>query len=523
MKRVSLLDCTLRDGGYVNDWRFGQDTVRGFIRKITQTGIEFCEVGFIGGDTYDPEKSIFPDSESFRNVIQEKHGTRFVGMVDMKNPVPLERFSMCDGSSIDGVRIIFKRDKMDEAYGYCRALIDLGYLVFVNFVETDMYSDSEFIEGIRKFNELKPYAISIVDTFGLIKRKQFLRLVYIADNNMDPDIMLCYHGHNNLQQAFGNAEALVELNLRRNVCIDACVFGMGRGAGNLCLELFADFMNENYDTDYRIEPMLEIMDEYLNGIFKSKFWGYSVPLYLSAVNRCHPNYAIHLAKKNTLTVTGFNELLKGMSQDDRTRYSEEVAEKYYRKFQDDSFDDSEHLARLRKIFAGRDVVLLAPGKTILKYQDEIASVRKNTGAIYVAVNFDGERFDPDFIFISNVRRTNRIGGKSKSLRIVTSNMKDLGASDYVLNFAGLTSGESQVFDNSGLMALNMLAKVGAGHVFVAGMDGYSTLNSSDYYDGEIDGETTKLADAKNSLISMELKKVSRKLQLTFITPTFYSV
>ncbi len=92
----------------------------------------------------------------------------------------------------------------------------------------------------------------------------------------------------------GNAEALVEMNLKRDICIDACVFGMGRGAGNLNLELFAEYMNENYDTEYRVEPMLEIMDEYLNDIYREKSWGYSLPLYLSASTGCHPNYAIYL-------------------------------------------------------------------------------------------------------------------------------------------------------------------------------------------------------------------------------------
>ena len=122
----------------------------------------------------------------------------------------------------------------------------------------------------------------------------------------------------------------------------------------------------------------------------------------------------------------------------------------------------------------------------------------------VAVNFDGEKLDPDFIFISNV-------------------MKDLGSFDFVLDFAGLASSEEQVFDNSGLMALNMLVKAGVSHIFAAGMDGYSTLNTTDYYDGEVDGETTQIADEKNSLISREIKKISGLIPLTFITPTYYSV
>lgn len=120
------------------------------------------------------------------------------------------------------------------------------------------------------------------------------------------------------------------MNLNRDLCIDACAFGMGRGAGNLNLELFAEHMNENYGTNYEIEPMLEIMDEYLNEIYKTKFWGYSIPLYLSATIGCHPNYAIYLEEEDSLPVKAFNELLKSIPDSERTRYSKEKAEAYYR-------------------------------------------------------------------------------------------------------------------------------------------------------------------------------------------------
>lgn len=260
MRKIYLLDCTLRDGGYINDWRFGRETIKGFCKKIARTGIEILEVGFIKRDTYDPDQSLFPDVQSFTDMIQPKsENMMYVGMLDMSAPIPLDRLVPCDGSSLDGIRVIFKKEKIEEAYIYCKRIMELGYKLFVNFVGTDLYTDKEFIEGIQKFNTLHPFALSIVDSFGLIKRKHFLRLVYLADNNLAPGIILAYHAHNNLQQAFGNAEALVEMNLKRDLCIDACVFGMGRGAGNLNLELFAEYMNESYDTQYRISitPLIE--------------------------------------------------------------------------------------------------------------------------------------------------------------------------------------------------------------------------------------------------------------------------
>ena len=149
MGRVVLLDCTLRDGGYINDWCFGEENIKGFCRKIAQTGIEICEVGFIKGDTYDPKKSVFPDIESFKNVIQPKSKRmKYVGMIDMSAPIPMDRIVPFDGTSIDGIRVIFKKDKIDEAYEYCKYIQDLGYFVSVNFVGTDSYTDKEFIGGI---------------------------------------------------------------------------------------------------------------------------------------------------------------------------------------------------------------------------------------------------------------------------------------------------------------------------------------------------------------------------------------
>lgn len=231
MGKVYLLDCTLRDGGYVNNWEFGEEAIKGFSQKIAQTGIEIFEVGFIKGDTFDPNRSVFPDVQSIAPMIQPKSDRmKYVGMLDMSAPIPLDRIVPYDGTSIDGIRVIFKKDKIEEAYTYCKRIQELGYFISVNFVGTDSYTDKEFIEGIEKFNTLHPFAMSIVDTFGMIKRKQFLRLAYIADNNMAEGVTLAYHAHNNLQLAFGNAEALVEMNLKRDLIIDACVFGMGRGA-----------------------------------------------------------------------------------------------------------------------------------------------------------------------------------------------------------------------------------------------------------------------------------------------------
>ena len=86
MGNIFLLDCTLRDGGYVNDWLFGKSTIAGFCGKIARTRIEMFEVGFIKGDSYDENRSVFPDTDSFKSVIQPKASASFLYSGNDKSP-----------------------------------------------------------------------------------------------------------------------------------------------------------------------------------------------------------------------------------------------------------------------------------------------------------------------------------------------------------------------------------------------------------------------------------------------------
>lgn len=521
MKNVKLLDCTLRDGGYLNDWNFGNRAIRGTAEKIAQTGIDFFEIGFIKNEPSSPDRTIFSSVQSIAPFIAPKSQfLTYLAMIDCKCPPPVESIPVYDGTSVDGIRVIFKKDKIDFAYDYCSAIKAKGYKLFVQFVGTDSYTDIEFVEAIQKFNKLSPYAMSIVDTFGNIKRKQFLRLVYLADNNMDRGIALGYHGHNNLQQAFGNAVTMVEMNLPREICIDACVFGMGRGAGNLNLELFADHMNENYGADYKIEPMLEIMDDYLNEIYRRRFWGYCLPYYLSATNNCHPNYAIYLEEKHSLTEKSFNEILKSIPLENRRNYKKEDAERFYKQYMDHYYDDRETVENLRPLFFQKDILLLAPGMSIVRESKMIHEFIQQKKPVVVAVNCIPPDYDYDFVFSSNMRRYGdiQVGGSAK--RIVTSNLKDLAGWDYMLNFNSYALSEPDLMDNSGLMFLNFLRFVGPSNIYIAGMDGYST--EGNYYKVSADYDRTTF-DRRNAQIQEKLLDMSKGMNVSLITKSIYEV
>lgn len=523
MKNISLLDCTLRDGGYVNDWHFGSKAIYHIVKKMVLSGVEYLELGFVRDCEYNPDYSLFNGNTSVSGMITPKNpGVKYVGMIDMGRPIPLKKLGERTKEGFDLFRVIFKKDKIEEACGYIGRLRGLGYEVFAQAVGTNGYSDGEWIDLICRFNALPIQAFYIVDSFGLMKKRDFLRYAEIADHNLRKDVILGYHSHNNMQQAMENASSMTEMNLKRDIVIDASVYGMGRGAGNLNMELFAAYMNENFGRSYRIEPMLEIIDEYLDAIHKEKFWGYSLPFYLSAQNGCHPNYAVYFAAKGTLTAKSYDEILKSIPPEDKASYSKEKAENFYKAYQEQFIDDRETVRALEREFAGRDILLLGPGASLTTQKDKIKSYMDEEDPLVIALNFIPEDFRCDYVFSCHMRRYKDIQDAEGVRKIVTSNLREAVNYQYMINFSSYMAHAPEVMENSGIMCVNFLRHLGIKRVHLAGLDGYDTSSDRNYVSSGLEyGFPAQEARLRNQLIRKEFQEMSGEIELDFLTKSVY--
>ncbi len=523
MGKISVLDCTLRDGGYINDWDFGEKAIKEITKKMVRTGIEYYEIGFIKDVEYDPNRSVFSGNESVAHMIEPKaeHVT-YLGMVDMNAPIPLEKLGERVPYGFDGLRVIFKKKKIKEGYEYCKRAVEMGYVTTAQLVGTNEYSDDELVDTVNKFNSLDILGLAIVDTFGLIEKKDFLRMVKLIDQNLRDEIALCYHSHNNLQQAMANATALLEQNLKRDIIIDACVFGMGRGAGNLNMELFVRFLNEYYGKSYRVEPFLEIIDEYLNDIYRKAFWGYSLPFYLSAVNGCHPNYAKYFADKNTLTVKAFNEILRSIPSGIKEIYSAENAEKIYIDFMENFEDDKEDLERLRSEIDKKNVLLIASGPSVRKEKKKIEDYIEKNRPVVISLNYIPEEIAVDYVFSCHMRRFRLIQDNIDVRKIISSNIRDAINYDYKVNFSSYASDKKEIMDNSGVMFVKLLIEIGVTKVTLAGMDGYKTDNVNNYVNPELEYNFSRnMLELRNRLIKESLRELSGNIEISFLTDSIY--
>ena len=513
---VKVLDCTLRDGGYVNNFAFGEGSTKKIISDLVDSGLEYVEVGFFRNTKSDTETTVFTSFSDVDDFFPtDKKDSKFFAMI-VYGTFDIDKIPMKSQTKIDGIRVTFKKKEIDEALIYIKKIQEKGYVVSANPTGVHQYSDNELLSLIGKINQYNPDIFAIVDTLGLLKSDELLRIFYLVNHNLNKDITIAFHSHNNLQLSFSNAQALLASNTKRELIIDASVRGMGRGAGNLCTELLLQYLNDNFDKKYNLIPILKIIDEQIDKIYATNPWGYNVPYYLAASMKCHPNYASFLTDKASISVESMSEILALIPENKKSNYDEKLIQELYLRYQENEINDTHALENLKNNVANRDVLIIAPGKSINLYKDKILSYIKEKKPYVISINFRPEAFEVDNVFISNARRFSEQTSFENVL--VTSNIK----SENVITFNyGSYLNNSEMADNSCLMLLKILIKAGIKTVVFAGMDGFSNGNDNYFDISMINNAKLGEFDKRNEVMHTMLQSLVKSINMTFLTPSLY--
>ena len=522
MQKIKLLDCTLRDGGYVNNWEFGNQVMQKVVKKVLNAGADVIELGYLSTkNSGNIDVARFSsECDARRLYVPSKRDSQDYAVMVNLGEFPIENMPVAqDDSPI--IRVAFHKKNLNEAFEYFAGLEKLGYRYFIQPMGVLNYNDEEFVQLVGRANCTNAEAFYIVDSFGVIEMKDFRRLIFIADCNLHEKMTLGYHAHNNLQQAYSNAKYMVEQNLEHNLIIDASVFGMGRGAGNLNIELFAAYLNQNHQKNYNIEPILEVFDECLKPIFASHFWGYSLPFYLSSIHNCHPNYASFFSEKNTLSVKSMHELLGMISDEDRISFSKEKASEYYMRYQENYINDLQGLDFIANEVGERSVVILAPGSSLKTSKKDIdAFILEHKSAVF-GVGQAADSYKYDFLFVSNEKRSPNVK-PDNVLRIIKTSNLPKNEEDILLNYSSYVIENEVVADNPTLMLLKVFIAIGVQEVTIAGFDGFSADPNENYFQKGLSmGSSVFSKEMRNEQTSIELAKLMDKIKVNFLTPSKY--
>lgn len=329
---VRILDCTLRDGGYITKWDFGRKTIRGVSQLLVDAGLDYIEIGYLNNRPYEEGSALFHSIEQIGDFLpQNRENTRVLAMADVTQFIE-ENMIPYDGTSIDGIRVVFYKHQIEEALTFCKTVKEYGYQLFVQPMVTIDYSIQEYTALAERICKLNPCGVSIVDSFGYMTKEDFRRYFMILDCILNKDAIIGFHSHNNMQMAFSQAQDIIDYKTGRILMIDASLCGMGRAAGNLNTEVITNYYNLGYGQRYDQSKIIEAISEYIMPITETHTWGYSPYLFLTARYRCHPNFAMYLLEEKKITVEEFKQYLSMIPEKMRTKcrkpYVLELYDKY---------------------------------------------------------------------------------------------------------------------------------------------------------------------------------------------------
>lgn len=511
---LKLLDCTLRDGGYVNDWKWGFNSARSIISYLTKARVDVVEVGFLRNvEGYNPDITVCNHIEELNKLLPEKTGETMYSAMAMRSNYDISKLSPYCGKGIEMIRITAHDYDIEEGMDFARQVKALGYKLSINPINIMGYSDERILWIIDQVNQIQPYQFAIVDTFGSMKRRDLDRIVSLVDNNLDKSIRVALHLHENMALSCCLAQNFVDKHLNRPVAVDGSLMGMGRIPGNLPIELIADYLNDYTDKAYDIDYLMDAIQDHIAPIKGQAEWGYTPAYFLSARFNLHRNYAEHYLKKGDLTCRDINHLLSRFDKNKKTAFDAAYADSLYEEYKNNRIDDSVARKSLKRILNGKDVLILAPGRTVSTHKESIYAYVAKNKPIVIAVNFIPTDINVDYVFISNARRYQQTE-EVKCKRIITSNVN--GNADFVLDYNGL-SGAFEQGCNSYIMLLKLLSQMGVSNIASAGADGYKP-NEENYANNSMRSETDHGVQFNNSV-----KEAIRSLNVNvnFITPSAY--
>lgn len=530
MGQRELLDCTLRDGGYVNDWAFGHEQIIEIFERLVSSGVEYIEIGFLDERrTFDPNRTIMPDTASadkiFANV--DKGNAVVLGMIDY-GTCGLAQLQPARESFLDGIRVIFKEHLMYEALDFCGKVQELGYRVFAQMVSVTTYTDPKLIEYAAAVNRIHPYATSMVDTYGLLDAEQLMHIFGILDVHVDPDIRIGFHAHNNFQLGFANAKTFLASPSGRSLLADGTIYGMGKSAGNAPIELLMMYMNAHCGCSYDVTQVLETIDTAIYDIYRKQSWGYNMFFYIASSTHCHPNYVSYLMNKKTLSVKQIIDILHTLPADKQLMYDAKFIEERYVSYQDIDCNDAQDIRRLHELLAERPVLLLGPGNNIHRQKKRVIKYMEVYHPIVIAVNYVPTHIKVHYVFLTKAKRYKSLRndmnrGVNKDAEIIaTSNVTTVKREfPYVLRYGSLIDLQTEIIDNSLVMLLKAMVRIGVKSVGLAGFDGYSKRRDN-YFDISREYSFAKeKASYLNAYVKECLRKLHKDLNVIFVTKSRY--
>lgn len=554
---VNVLDCTLRDGGYYNDWDFDGGLVDRYLHGIVQSGVQYLELGFRSPDkqgfagrfkycTDDLIDRIVPENAPRIAVMID--GLEFVtrdGVVDRKSLARL--FISSDKSRVEMVRVTATQSTIGDAVQIAEVLKDLGYHISVNLMRASLLSDQDLIEAAKALETSPVDVMYLADSFGGLGPVRVGEVFKILKDNFSRQTG--FHGHDNMGLALANSIAANDSGVDM---IDCSLSGMGRGAGNLSTERFLLYLRfQRQMNEFDVAPLVDVVTSDFSELQDRYRWGSSLPYMLSGVYNLHPMYAQHLLQGVRYAPADVIRTLETLHRNgsggsfDPANLTQAIRDRYSKVTSPVPVEDLRGFREGLPLFQSNPtlgpVLLLASGPSLGRHKDAINEFIRKRNPLVVECNAHdeieaGENHVCVFTNSRRLKQFSHVVVRSRARLLLGVPVVDRDVADLLNDkevyryscevregqFQSSNSGSVIPHDVVTMGALAFCLQMNPGTIFLCGVDGYASEAA----------ETDSLSWSERAALDEEMHEFFRLLKesksasetkLISLTPTTFDL
>lgn len=279
---MKILDCTLRDGGYYTNWDFDSQTVNEYILAMNQLPIDYLEIGYRNNPSEEYLGRFGYTPVSILKHMREQTTKKLAVMLNEKSTKPDDLDNLLDPiiGLTDMVRIAIDPKNFERAVVLAKIVKSKGFEVGFNVMYMSKWQ-SEYVGFIDKLPMINGVAdlFCMVDSFGGITPEEVTSLYYEVKSKTTCPVG--FHGHNNLQLGLINTLTAIRLGIDY---VDATILGMGRGAGNLNMELLLTYLNAHDGLQFDFNILGDVISSF-TPLYEKYHWGTNLPYMIAGANR----------------------------------------------------------------------------------------------------------------------------------------------------------------------------------------------------------------------------------------------
>lgn len=288
-KEIKVLDCTIRDGGLMNNWHFTDEYVKAVYDANVAAGIDYMEIGYKSSEKAYSRDEVgcwkFSDDKDLKRIVGDNNTSlKLSAMADIGRIEP-DDIPAASDSLLTMIRVAAYVHQIDKAIWLAEHCMDKGYEVTINLMAVSNVMERDLEEALTDVAKSKVPIFYLVDSFGSMYCEQIERLIKKYQEFL-PKKTIGVHMHNNMQLAFSNTVTGIIHNCNM---LDATFLGIGRGAGNCPLEILISFLK---NPKYKMKPILNVIQKYMLDMQKEIEWGYHIPYLITGAMNQHPRSAM---------------------------------------------------------------------------------------------------------------------------------------------------------------------------------------------------------------------------------------